>query len=342
LKDNFNRINKPFLLILSQTFNQKREVISLILKEDRLLDSVNINISSQIGKLHLRNPFILASGTLGISGTMLKHIAEEGAGAVVTKSFGLKAREGYPGPVMIEVTGGFLNSMGLPNPGAEAMKHEIQEAKKSGIPVVASIFGFNENEYAQAASYAKEADADALELNVSCPHVEEVGVEIGLVPELLNKVTRAAKKNFQNPLIVKLSPNAADIVEIAEAAVDAGANALTVTNTMKAIAIDIETRRPILGGKFGGLSGPALKPIALRCVYQIYEKIAIPIIGSGGISCCKDAIEFILAGASAVQIGTAIAYNDVGVFRELAQDLIRYMSEHNNQHLEEIIGTAHV
>jgi dihydroorotate dehydrogenase (NAD+) catalytic subunit len=243
---------------------------------------------------------------------------------------------------MIEVTGGFLNSMGLPNPGAEAMKNEIQEAKKSGIPVVASIFGFNENEYAQAASYAKEADADALELNVSCPHVEEVGVEIGLDPELLNKVTRAAKKNFQNPLIVKLSPNAADIVEIAEAAVDAGANALTVTNTMKAIAIDIETRRPILGGKFGGLSGPALKPIALRCVYQIYEKIAIPIIGSGGISCCKDVIEFILAGASAVQIGTAIAYNDVGVFRELAQDLIRYMSEHNNQHLEEIIGTAHV
>ncbi|WP_455279909.1 dihydroorotate dehydrogenase [[Eubacterium] cellulosolvens] len=306
------------------------------------MDPANINISSQIGKLQLRNPFILASGTLGISGTMLKHIAQEGAGAVVTKSFGLKAREGYQGPVMTEVTGGFLNSMGLPNPGAEAMKNEIQEAKKSGMPIIASIFGFNEDEYAQAASYAEKADADALELNVSCPHVEQVGVEIGLDPELLNKVTRAAKKNFQSPIIVKLSPNAADIVEMAQAAADAGANALTVTNTIKAIAIDIETRRPILGGKFGGLSGPALKPIALRCVYQIYEKIDLPIIGCGGITCCRDVIEFLLAGASAVQIGTAIVYNDIGVFKELAKDLIRYMSEHNNQQLEEIIGTAHV
>ena len=299
-------------------------------------------MSSQIGKLELRNPFILASGILGISGTMLKYIAQEGAGAVITKSFGLNAREGYPGPVMTEVTGGFLNSMGLPNPGAEAMKNEIQEAKKSGIPVIASIFGFTEDEYAQAASYADKANVDALELNVSCPHVEQVGVEIGLDPELLKKVTRAAKKSFQGPIIVKLSPNAPDIVEIAEAAANAGANALTVTNTMKAMAIDIETRRPILGGKFGGLSGPALKPIALRCVYQIYEKIALPIIGCGGITCCRDVIEFLLAGASAVQIGTAIVYKDVGVFKELAEDLIRYMSKHNNQKLEEIIGTAHV
>ncbi|TRO61417.1 dihydroorotate dehydrogenase [Candidatus Bathyarchaeota archaeon] len=301
-----------------------------------------INISSQIGKLELRNPFILASGTLGISGTMLKHIAQEGAGAVVTKSFSLNAREGYPGPVMTEVTGGFLNSMGLPNPGAEAMKTEIQEAKKSGIPIIASIFGFNEDEYAQAASFADKAKADALELNVSCPHVEQVGVEIGLNPELLKKVTSAVKKSFQGPIIVKLSPNAQDVVEIAEAAANAGANALTVSNTMKGIAIDIETRRPILGGKFGGLSGPALKPIALRCVFQIYEKIALPIIGCGGITCCRDVIEFLLAGASAVQIGTAIVYNDIGVFKELAEDLICYMSKHNNQKLEELIGTAHV
>lgn len=306
------------------------------------MDSAKINISSRIGKLELRNPFILASGTLGISGTMLKYIAQEGAGAVITKSFGLNAREGYPGPVMTEVTGGFLNSMGLPNPGAEAMINEIHEAKKSGMPIIASIFGFNEEEYAQAASFANKANADALELNVSCPHVEQVGVEIGLDPELLKKVTRAVKKSFQGPIIVKLSPNASDVVEIAEAAANGGANALTVTNTMKAIAIDIETRRPILGGKFGGLSGPALKPIALRCVYQIYEKISLPIIGCGGITCCRDVIEFLLAGASAVQIGTAIAYNDIEIFKELAKDLIRYMSKHNNQELEEIIGTAHV
>jgi dihydroorotate dehydrogenase (NAD+) catalytic subunit len=299
-------------------------------------------MSSQIGKLELSNPFILASGTLGISGNMLKHIAQEGAGAVVTKSFGLNAREGYPGPVMTEVTGGFLNSMGLPNPGAEVMKNEIQKAKKTGIPIIASIFGFNEDEYAQAASFADKANADALELNVSCPHVEQVGVEIGLNPDLLKKVTTAVKKSFQGPIIVKLSPNAQDVVEIAESAANGGANALTVTNTMKAMAIDIETRRPILGGKFGGLSGPAIKPIALRCVYQIYEKIALPIIGCGGITSCRDVIEFLLAGASAVQIGTAIAYNDIGIFKELTKDLTDYMSKHNNQKLEEIIGTAHV
>ena len=306
------------------------------------MDSVKINISSQIGKLELENPFILASGSLGISGTMLKAIAKEGLGAVVTKSFGLKSREGYPGPVMVEVTGGFLNSMGLPNPGAEVMKNEIQEAKKSGIPIIASIFGFNEDEYAQAASFADKANANALELNVSCPHVEQVGVEIGLDPELLRNVTQAAKKKFQGPIIVKLSPNASDIVEIAEAAANAGADALSVTNTMKAMAIDIETKRPILGGKFGGLSGPALKPIALRCVYQIYEKVKLPIIGCGGIMSCQDVIEFLLAGASAVQVGTAIIYNDIGVFKELTKNLIDYMSKHDNHSLEEIIGTAHV
>jgi dihydroorotate dehydrogenase (NAD+) catalytic subunit len=306
------------------------------------LDSVKINISSQIGKLELENPFILASGTLGISGTMLKTIAKEGLGAVVTKSFGLKAREGYPGPVMVEVTGGFLNSMGLPNPGAEVMKNEIQEAKKSGIPVIASIFGFNEDEYAQAASFAEKANANALELNVSCPHVEQVGVEIGLDPELLRNVTRAAKKKFQGPIIVKLSPNASDIVEIAEAAANAGADALSVTNTIKAMAIDIKTKRPILGGKFGGLSGPALKPIALRCVYQIYEKVKLPIIGCGGIISYQDVIEFLLAGASAVQVGTAIVYNDIGVFKELTENLIDYMYKNDNHSLEEIIGTAHV
>ena len=305
------------------------------------MDSVKINISSQIGKLELENPFILASGTLGISGTLLKYIAQEGLGAVLTKSFGLKAREGYPGPVMVEITGGFLNSMGLPNPGAEVMKNEIQEAKKSGVPIIASIFGFNEEEYAKAASFADKANANALELNVSCPHVEQVGVEIGLDPELVSKVTRAAKKNFQNQIIVKLSPNASDIVEIAEAAADAGADALTVTNTMKAMAIDIETKRPILGGKFGGLSGPALKPIALRCVYQIYEKVKLPIIGCGGIISCPDVIEFLLAGASAVQVGTVIVYDDVEIFKELTKNLINYMSKHNFNSLDEIIGKAH-
>jgi len=306
------------------------------------LRPATIDLSFQLAGLKLNNPLILASGILGVSGSMLRRIAQEGVGAVTTKSFGFTAREGYPGPVITEVASGFLNSLGLPNPGSEQKKTEIEEAKKGGVPVIASIYGFTEEEYGKAASAAQEAGADALELNISCPHVEEVGVEIGRNPDLVAKVTAAAKTNFNGPLIVKLSPNVADIVAIAEAAAKAGAKALTAINTVRAIAIDIETRRPILGGKFGGLSGPAMKPIALRCVYELYEKISLPIIGCGGITSWQDVVEFLLAGASAVQIGSALVNKDLVIFRELAEGLRTYLSSHGHSRLEEIVGTAHV
>lgn len=301
-----------------------------------------IDLSVQPAGLKLSNPVILASGILGISGAMLMRIAQEGAGAVVTKSFGVTSREGYPGPVITEVSGGFLNSLGLPNPGAEEMKNEIMAARKGGVPVIASIYGFNEDEYGRAASLASEAGADALELNVSCPHVKEVGVEIGQDPYLVSKVTQKAKSNFGGPLIVKLSPNVSDIVEIAQAASKAGADALTAINTVKAMAIDIETKRPILGGKFGGLSGPALKPVALRCVYEIYEQVKLPIIGCGGISRWQDVVEFLLAGASAVQIGSALIDKDLDIFKELNEGLRNYMSMNENVRLRDIIGAAHI
>jgi len=302
----------------------------------------NVDVSTQIAGLKLENPLMMASGILGISGKMLGRIAKEGAGALVTKSFGVTAREGYPGPVITEVTGGFLNSLGLPNPGAEAMVDEIREAKKAGKPVFASIYGFSEDEYGKAASFAEEAGADALELNVSCPHVEEVGVEIGQNPDLVARVTRRAKSSFHGPVIVKLSPNVSDIVEISKAAADAGADALTAINTVKAMAIDIEARRPILGGKFGGLSGPAMKPIALRCIYEIYEKVKLPIIGCGGITNWEDVVEFLLAGARAVQVGSVLADDDLPVFRQLVHGLREYLSLHGHKRLEEIIGAAHV
>lgn len=301
-----------------------------------------VDLSVQIAGLKLNNPLILASGFLGISGAMLRRVAQEGAGGVVTKSFGVNAREGYPGPVITEVPCGFLNSLGLPNPGSEGMKDEIREAKKGVVPVVASIYGFNDDDYGKAASVAREAGADALELNVSCPHVEEVGVEIGRDPELVSRVTKAARSNFDGPLIVKLSPNVSDIVEIADAAARAGANALTAINTVRAMAINIEARRPILGGKFGGLSGPAMKPIALRCVYEIFGKVTLPIIGCGGITNWRDVVEFLLAGASAVQVGSILVDRDLDVFRELTEGLRTYMSSHDNARLDEIIGTAHV
>jgi dihydroorotate dehydrogenase (NAD+) catalytic subunit len=305
------------------------------------LGPARIDLSVQLAGLRLSNPLILASGVLGISGVMLKRIIREGAGAVVTKSFGVTSRDGYAGPVITEVSGGFLNSLGLPNPGAEEMKNEIMAAREGGAPVIASIYGFNEAEFGRGAALASEAGADALELNVSCPHVKEVGVEIGQDPYLVSKVTQKAKSNFGGPLIVKLSPNVSDMVAIAQAASNAGADSLTAINTMKAMAIDIETKRPILGGKFGGLSGPALKPVALRCVYEIYEQVKLPIIGCGGISRWQDVVEFMLAGASAVQIGSALIDKDLAIFKELKKGLRNYMSTNENVRLRDIVGAAH-
>ena len=306
------------------------------------LSRSDVDISTRLAGLKLDSPLILASGILGISGKMLGRVAKEGVGAVVTKSFGTIARDGYPGPVMTEVAGGFLNSLGLPNPGAAAMVDEIIEAKRAGKPVFASIYGFNENEYREAASFAGDAGANALELNISCPHVEEVGVEIGQNPDLVAAVTKAAKSSFRGPVIVKLSPNVSSITEISAAAAKAGADALTAINTVKAMAIDIEAKRPILGGTFGGLSGPALKPIALRCVYEIYEKVSLPIIGCGGIAGWEDIVEFLLAGASAVQVGSALVDEDLQVFRHLIKGLGAYLSSHGYERLEEIIGAAHI
>jgi dihydroorotate dehydrogenase (NAD+) catalytic subunit len=306
------------------------------------MESSKVDLAFQFAGLRMANPVILASGVIGISAGLLSRAAREGAGAVITKSFGITAREGNPGPVVTEVSSGFLNSLGLPNPGADEMKNEIVEARNGGVPVIASVYGFNEDEYAKVATLAKEACADALELNVSCPHVQEVGIEIGQSPELVYRVTKAAKSSFSGPLIVKLSPNVSDIVEIGEAAAKAGADALTATNTVRAMTIDIDVRQPILGGKFGGLSGPAIKPIAVRCVYELYERVPLPIIGCGGITKWQDIVEFMLAGASAVQVGSAVAYGDLAVFRELVEGLRDFMSAHGYTRLEEIIGTAHI
>ncbi|MBS7623178.1 dihydroorotate dehydrogenase [Candidatus Bathyarchaeota archaeon] len=300
-----------------------------------------VDLTSRLAGLSLRNPLILASGILGSSGAMLREVARECVGAVTTKSFGTTAREGYQGPVITEVAAGYLNSLGLPNPGSEQMKAEIKEARKGGVPVIASIYGFTEEEYGVAATAAQDAGADALELNVSCPHVEEVGLEIGRDPDLVARVTSASRSKFNRPLIVKLSPNVGDIVEIAEAAAGAGAEAITAVNTVRAIAIDVEMRRPILGGRFGGLSGPAIKPIALRCVYELYEKISLPIIGCGGITGWQDAVEYLLAGASAVQIGSALVSRDFSVFKEISEGLGAYLSRHGYTRLEEIVGIAH-
>jgi len=297
----------------------------------------------QIAGLDLDYPGILASGVLGYSAESMLRVIEGGAGAVVTKSAGLHSRSGYANPTVVQAKSGLINAMGLPNPGIEVYVEEIKHTKRLfHQPLIVSVFGYSAEEYAVVARKAADAGADALELNVSCPHVKQTGSEIGQNPALLLKVVKAVKGAVKVPVFVKLSPNVTDIVLLASAAVNAGADALTVVNTLRAIAIDVETTRPILSNIKGGLSGPAMKNVALRCVYDIKEKLSdIPIIGCGGISSWQDAVEFFLAGASAVQIGTAIAFDSPEVFQTINHGIEDYLKRKQFGSVNEIVGLSH-
>ena len=299
-------------------------------------------LSTRLAGLELKNPTVLASGILGYSTESLQRIAEAGAGAIVTKSVGLTPRMGYPNPTVVQANGGLINAMGLPNPGIVEYASEISFTKTViTVPLIVSIYGYSAEEYAEVAKTATAAGADAVELNVSCPHVKKTGSEIGQNPMLLKQVIRQVKAATSKPVIIKLSPNITDIVELAQAATKAGADALTAVNTVRAIAIDTETALPILSNTRGGLSGPAIKPIALCAVYDIYEKVKTPIIGCGGIATWQDAVEFLLAGASAVQIGTAIALRDPMVFQAINHGIQTYLKKKKHRSVQEIVGQAH-
>ena len=300
-------------------------------------------LTTRLNGLTLANPTMLASGILGYCTETLETIAEAGAGAVVTKSIGLKPRKGNANPTVVQADCGLINAMGLPNPGINEFAQEIRGAKKTlKVPLIVSVYGFKAEEYAIVAEKAIACGADAVELNCSCPHVKETGSEIGQDPKVLAEVVARAKKVVKGkPVFVKLSPNVASIAEIAEVAVKAGADGLTAINTVKAMAIDVETAMPILSNRVGGLSGPAVKPVALRCVYEIYERVKVPIIGCGGIARWQDAVEFMLAGASAVQIGTAIATKGPTVFRTITLGIDAYLRKNNYRSVKEIVGLSH-
>ena len=292
--------------------------------------------------LKLANPTMLASGILGYSAETLESIVEGGAGAVVTKSVDQKPRKGYANPTVVQASCGLINAMGLPNPGIDEFMKEIRQAKAVvKVPLIVSVYGYSEEEYTKVAKKAVDAGADAVELNVSCPHVKETGSEIGQNPTILSEVVRKVKAVVSAPVIVKLSPNVTSVTELAETAEKAGADALTAINTVKAMAIDAETTMPILSNRTGGLSGPAVKPIAIRCVYDIFEHVKIPIVGCGGIASWRDAIEFILAGASAVQIGTAIALKGPNVFRAVAHGVDAYLRRNSFESVSQAVGLAH-
>lgn len=298
------------------------------------------DLSVEFAGIKLPNPTILASGILGVSGEILIRVSRAGAGAVVTKSFNRKGREGYRNPSFIEVRGGFLNALGIPNPGMEEMREEVETASKQGVPVIASVFGFDAEEFAEAAANGERGGAIAVELNVSCPHVKEVGVEIGQRPKVVAEVTQTVKSRVHVPVFVKLSPNVADITEVARAAESAGADGITAINTILGTAVDIESGFPILGGVLGGLSGPAIHPIALRAVYQIRRAVHIPIIGVGGIEDWKGAVQMMMAGASAVQLGSVITSKGLDVFQEVTTGIEKFLERKGYSTVREIVSMA--
>jgi len=299
----------------------------------------SVDLSVEIASIKMKNPLILASGILGTTGALLKRIAISGAGAVTTKSISKKPRVGFQNPTVIKLEYGIVNAIGLSNPGIEEFKNEIRIAKEGGVPVIASVFGEEINEFAEVAYQAEEAGADAIELNLSCPHGPNI--QYGQNPELTYKVVNAVKSTVKIPVFAKLTPEVTNIVEIGLKAEKAGADAITAINTLRAVVIDIKMAKPILSNVYGGLSGKAIKPIAVRCVYQLYDSLNIPIIGVGGIMNYEDAIEFIMAGARAVQIGSAIAFRGIEVFKEIEEGIRKFMIEEGYRSIMDMVGLAH-
>lgn len=294
----------------------------------------------KIANLKLKNPTILASGIMGESSGSLIRVAKSGAGALVTKSIGSDARTGYPNPTVVELECGILNSMGLPNPGIEEFGKEIEDIKGIDIPIIGSIFGRDKEEFSMLAKRMEEYGLDAVELNLSCPHAKGYGLEIGGDPDLVKSITREVKRNVSIPVFPKISANVRDVVEIGKAVEEGGADGIVAINSVKAMKIDLSTKKPILHNKFGGYSGRGIKPIGVRCVYELASELSIPVIGVGGIETGKDAAEYILAGATAVEIGSAIFYRDVDVFRKVCQELEEWMKDNGYESIEDFRGLA--
>lgn len=300
-----------------------------------------VDISTMVAGLSLKNPTMLASGILGETGESLLSIAENGCAALVTKSIGIAPKEGHKNPTFFETTHGILNAMGLPNPGIEEYGAELKRAKEAKIPVIGSIFGKDAKEYAILANRMEQFGADAIELNLSCPHAKGYGAELGHDPDIVQKITKRVKETVQIPVFAKLSPNIGKISEIAKAVEKGEGDGIVAINTIGAMAINAQLAQPVLANVRGGLSGPAIKPVGLRCVYEIRENTDLPIIGVGGIVYGVDAVEYIMAGAAAVQIGTGVHLRGKGIFAELCKEITEFMKTNGYSNIKEMVGIAH-
>ena len=296
------------------------------------------NLSFKIGNVEFKNPVMTASGTFGSGKEYIDFIDLNKLGAVVVKGVSKTAWIGNDTPRIAEVYGGMLNSVGLQNPGVDAfIKEDIPFLRQFDTKILVNICGHSLDEYIEVTESLANADVDALELNISCPNVAEGCLSFGTDAKMVEKVVSSVKKVSKQPLIVKLTPNVTDITEIARASEIGGADAISLINTITGMKIDIHKRKPILAKKMGGMSGPAIKPIAVRMVYQVSKVINIPIIGMGGISNGDDAIEFILAGASGIAVGTANFINPYATI-DVLKGIEDYMDKYNIKDLKEIRG----
>ncbi len=296
---------------------------------------------SRPGGFKLKNPVMTASGTFGYGTEYASIIDVNLLGAVVVKAITLRPRDGNPQPRIAETPSGMLNAIGLQNVGLEAaIREKAPVWAKWSSPVIVNVAGFTIDEYVEVSSRLAEAPGvAAIELNISCPNVDAEGEQFGLHCESAAEVTRAVREAIDLPLLVKLSPNVTDIVGIAEAVVEAGADALTLINTIPGMVIDLKTRRPLLANLTGGLSGPAIRPIAVRMVYQVAQAVDVPIIGIGGITNAEDALQFIMAGARAVQIGTSTFFNPKTCLEVIA-GLEQWLVKEGVKDINEIVGAA--
>ncbi|MCP3899298.1 MAG: dihydroorotate dehydrogenase [Desulfobacteraceae bacterium] len=289
----------------------------------------------------LQNTMVLASGILGNNRDILKRVHDNGCGLVTMKSIGPEPRDGHNNPTVIDLGHGLINAVGLPTPGYANMEKEWDDLETRDFPVSASIYGGSVEEYARVAEFVSAKKPDMIEINISCPNSEKHGMIFGVHSESAREVVSAVKKVIDVPLIAKLTPQAPNIAEIAKTCEDAGADAICAINTVgPGMVIDIESGMPVLDFKKGGLSGPMIKPVAVRCVYDIYKAVKIPIIGLGGISTGEDAIEMIMAGATLTGIGSAVKQRGINVFEKVTQEMTKWLNDHDRT-IDDIRGAAH-
>ena len=302
-----------------------------------------VQLNTKIGSLELKNPVMTASGTFGYGTEYADFMDISRLGAIIVKGTTLNPRQGNPYPRMAETPSGMLNAVGLQNKGVDYfVDHIYPEVRKIGTAIIVNVSGSCIDDYVQTASIINTLDdIPAIELNISCPNVKQGGMAFGVNPESAAQVVSAVRKAYDKTLIVKLSPNVTDITEIARAVEGAGADSVSLINTMLGMAIDAEKRKPILSTITGGMSGPAVKPVALRMVWQTAKAIKIPVIGLGGICSATDAIEFLLAGASAIQIGTA-NFIDPSISEKVVDGIADYLQRHNFSSVQDIIGALEV